>query len=973
MMNTKNRAADRSTRTTSLATTAAVLCMLAGAPVGLAQSDVQGEDPPASGGPGSLMNFIGNGGDAQDGPQGGAQGGTQSGAQGGTQSGAQNPDQPGGAGGEFRTDGVYYDDNMTVELHVQDEALTDVLQMLSLQSERNIVASKDVNARVTANLYGVTFHEALDAILHVNGYGYIEKGNFIYVYPAEVLNEIEQASRTKEGHVYHLSFLSSVDAADFVTPLLSESGEIKTNGKAGNWTDPSGPTGNEEFASESTLIVYDFPENIQAIGDMLKEIDVRPAQILVEATIVQTALTEANAFGVDFSMIADFDYADFSGPLGAVDALVKGTDGSNRVPADGGATGVVSTPGNIGGPGTFKAGIVSNDVTVFLRMLQEVTSTTIISNPKVVTLNRQPGRVLVGRKVGYLQTTSTQTSSTQSVEFLDTGTQLNFRPFVMGDGIIRMELKPQVSEAQLRSATDATGAAVTIPDEVTNELSANVMVPDGHTIVLGGLFREATTASRRQVPVLGDIPILGTAFRGHDDDVQRQEIIFLITPSIVSDQVLVAQGLRAEESTRQIRAGSREGILPFSQERQAAQLLVEAEQLSQAGQTDRALHKVRRALQLNPANSQAIALREELVGTKDDWPTNSILEDIINGAAEVRKEHNIQQHGWKRFMGKASETGPTPDGRVAGEPAQRPGRHAAPAGTRAAGKTKGPKTQASNTGNAAPTGAPAGVRRGVRGEAANPGTTHADSTAVSPGYDSGSWWSSPEFDMFMTTWAVASAKEQNKEFDPTNRWWTTDQFREFFGSYQNAQNSPTQNTWWQSPEFQQFMQVWGDAAAKEQASGEGSTASADGEKDWWQSPEFKAFLTVWGIVSSEEEQAQAKADDSDQNWWKSPEFSQFMTTWAQASAKEQADAAESAWWKSPEFAQFMNTWAAASAVEQQKYAEAAQWWNSEAFKEFMAAFDTAVEKSRGLETPDGDSSGSQSPTNYTNVPSDNQD
>ncbi len=939
MMNTKNRADDRSIRTNGFAMTAAVLCMLAGAPAGLAQS---GEEAPPPGGLSSLLSAFGGGNSKEE-----------------------NPDQP-TAQEEFRTDGLYYDDNMTVELHVQDEELTDVLQMLSLQSERNIVASKDVSARVTANLYGVTFHEALDAILHVNGYGYIEKGNFIYVYPAEVLNEIEQATRAKEGHVFRLSFLSAVDAADFVTPLLSETGEIKTNGKVGTWTDPTVPTGNEEFASESTLIVYDFPENIEAVGSMLAEIDIRPAQILVEATIVQTSLTEENAFGVDFSLIADFNYADFASPLNAVDALVRGTNSSGRVPADGGASGMVSTAGNISGPGTFKAGVVSNDVSVFLRMLNQVTSTTIISNPKVVTLNRQPGRVLVGRKVGYLQTTSTDTSTTQSVEFLDTGTQLNFRPFVMGDGIIRMELKPQVSEAQLRSATDATGAAVTIPDEVTNELSANVMVPDGHTIVLGGLFRESTAASRRQVPVLGDIPILGTAFRGHDDDVQRQEIIFLITPSIVSDQVLVAQGLRAEESVRQVRAGAREGILPFSQERQAAQLLVEAEELTQNGETDAALHKVRRALHLNPANAQAIALREQLVNSADNWPTNSVLQDIINGAAEVRKEHNIHQHGWKGFIGDAGETQADPKRRVAGEPAQpRNNRNAngQPAGKRAAGNANALGRNANRTG------------RNARTNSINPSHAYGDATSASAEYDSGTWWTSPEFDMFMTTWAVASATEQNTEFNPNERWWTTDQFREFFGAYQTAQGAPAENTWWQSPEFQQFMRVWGEAAAKEQAAaGTPGNGYAGSTEEWWKSPEFEAFLTVWGIVAAEE-QAAVAGNTTGTSWWQSPEFQQFLTTWAAASAQEQLASAQptEAWWQSPEFGQFMTTWAQAAAVEQQRYAQAEEWWNSAAFREFMAAFDTAVEKANALEQAEGEAKGASSTNNYTNVPSDNQD
>jgi len=932
MMNHQNRA-DTTVRSKNFVLTAAVLAMLAGAPAGFAQSDADESAP--KGGLGSFMNLLG-----------------------GAEPEAAQP----GADEEFRTDGVFYDDSMTVELHVQDEELTDVLQMLSLQSERNIVANSEVSARITANLYGVTFYEALEAILHVNGYGYIEKGNFIYVYPAETLIQIQDAARQPEGHVFHLSFLSAVDAADFVTPLLSEGGEIKSNGKVSGWTDPTTPTGNEEFASESTLIVYDFPENIEAIGKMLGELDTRPAQILVEATIVQTSLNEANAFGVDFSIIADFDYADFANPLGAVDALVKGTDGSGRVPSDGGASAIVGTPGNISGPGTFKAGIVSNDVTVFLRMLNEVTSTTIISNPKVVTLNRQPGRVLVGRKVGYLQTTATQTSTTQSVEFLDTGTQLNFRPFTNGDGIIRMELKPQVSEAQLRSATDATGAAVTIPDEVTNELTANVMVPDGHTIVLGGLFREATTATRRQVPVLGDIPILGTAFRGHDDDVQRQEIIFMITPSIVSDQVLVSQGLRAEESVRQVRAGAREGTLPFGQTRQAAQWLVEAEQLAKAGKTDKALHKLRQVLHVEPQNVQAIALRERLVNKLDNWPSNSLLEGIINGAAENQTEHNILQHGWR---GDISQAEPVSDDHHA-VASDHPARQQNFSNADARRQSFNGRTGNSDTQTAGHPGNPSNGGRGYANNSRNFGDA-----IQTPEYDASNWWTTPEFDVFMVTWAAASAMERNEEFDPTNRWWTSDQFRDFFGSYQTAQAHGSDEQWQQSPEFQQFLNVWSHAAAQEQHAAGANPADA-----WWQSPEFAQFMATWANAAAQEQSAGTDPADA---WWQSPEFAQFMATWADAAAQEQFAAAHPTdnWWQSPEFGQFMAGWAQAAATEQNRYAEAAEWWKSAEFREFMAAFNNAVEKADALDAAEGghDNSGRNTPSDagYTNVPGDNED
>jgi type IV pilus assembly protein PilQ len=908
----------RSVCSTKITLTAAMLAMLAGAPVGLAQNS--GDTP--SKGLGSLMNLLGGGDQAASQPE---------------------------EGGEFRTDGVYYDDNMTVELHVQDEDLVNVLQMLSLQSERNIVASNQVSARVTANLYGVTFYEALEAILHVNGFGYIEQGNFIYVYPGDEIDAILQASRQVEGHVFNLSFLNATDASDFVSPLLSDSGEIKSNGKIGGWADPENPTGNEEYASESVLIVYDFPENIEAVGRMLEELDTRPVQILVEATILQTSLNEANAFGVDFSIIADFDYADFVSPLSAVDALVGGGGAGSRIPADGGGSAGVSTPGNIGGPGTFKAGIVSNDVTVFIRMLQEVTSTTVISNPKVVTLNRQPGRVLVGRKVGYLQTTSTQTSSTQSVEFLDTGTQLNFRPFTNGDGIIRMELKPQVSEAQLRSATDATGAAITIPDEVTNELTANVMVPDGHTIVLGGLFREATTATRRQVPVLGDIPILGAAFRGHDDDVQRQEIIFMITPSIISDQVLVKQGLAAEEAARRVRAGAREGTLPFSHTRQAAQLLVEAEQLAADGKTGTALHKIRRALFLEPTNIQAIALREELVNEKDIWPTGSILDEIINGDAADAVENNILQHGWWGPTSEA-ENGTNPHDESSSEYAsnqQANGHH-----------------QPESTSTQHHSGAVAGDEAPYPSNNqpyTNSSYAYGDAVPNTPRYDSSNWWSTPEFDMFMTTWAVGVATEQGEEFNPSNRWWNSEQFSEFFTAYQSAMDNGLNSSFSQYPGFQQFSDAGNGSSST------GSYATASDTENWWQSPEFEAFIRVWDIVAADE-MAKATSASASEDWSQSPEFKQFLSVWSDAAQQESIASAEKPdlWWESSEFAQFMSTWAAAAAEEQGRYVEASKWWNSSEFREFMQAFESAVEKADAFD-------GSTSRDGYTEVPSDNED
>lgn len=565
-------------------------------------------------------------------------------AQGGGQpAGVRDPMKPASGGGDGQ-DKVKVSEHNTVDLHVKDEELASVLELLSIQTQTNIIASKNVQGKVSATLYGVTFDEALSSILHVNGFTYMRNGNFIYVYTREEYQQIEAALKKRVAKVIKLNYLNADDAKEFVTPLLSkDGGEIKTNTKTKDFTiNDKSPTGKDDFALGATLVVIDYEENIKAIEDLIHQIDTRPQQVLVEATILQTALNEANAFGVDFSIIGDLDFTDFlaiGGPLGAANALIKGGNGSSGQglsPADNKATAITSTPGNTSGPGTFKVGVVSDDVSIFLRLLDQVTDTTILSNPKILALNRQPARVLVGKRVGYLNTTSTETSTTQTVEFLDTGTQLYFRPFVSSEGEVRMELKPQVSAAEIRTVTDANGAAVTIPDEVTQELTTNVNVRDGQTIVLGGLFTETTNFTRRQVPWLGDLPILGAAFRGNEDETQRSEIIFLITPTIVTDTMVAESAEKAGADIERLRAGNRQGLLPWSRERMTGSLNVEAEKLAREGKYDEALHKLQRSLSLNAHQPDAYRLRERISGERERWNNPSVLDEIYGNDVSNR-------------------------------------------------------------------------------------------------------------------------------------------------------------------------------------------------------------------------------------------------------------------------------------------------------------------------------------------------
>lgn len=564
-------------------------------------------------------------------------------AAGTTQAIAQSKDPFDAKNASSEQDQVRVSEHMTVDLHVNDEDLINVLQMLSIQSERNIVASNKVSATVSADLYNVTFYEALDAILNVNGYGYVEKGNFIYVYTLEEIQQLQDAERRPIARVFRLNYLNANDAAEFVTPLLSESGQIKTNGDVDTFTIPDdAPMGDEQFALEATLVVVDFPENVEEIAKLVEQLDTKPQQVLVEATILRTKINEGNAFGVDFSVIGDLNFTDFintGGPLSVANALQMGGSGATDEgfsPSNNHALGLSSTPGSTDKPGTFKLGFVQDDISVFLRLLDEVTDFTVLSNPKVLAINRQPARVLVGAKIGFLNTTATSTSTTQTVEFLDTGTQLAFRPFISKDGFVRMELRPSVSEGVIRQATGGNGASVSIPDEITQEVTTNVIVRDGSTIVLGGLFKESTTITSKQVPFVGDIPIIGAAFQGQDDATERDEIIFLITPTIMNDNILLDEGRIARDYTDAVRSGARRQLLPFSRDRMTASLNVEAERLAASGDTEKAIWKLRRSLELDAHQPEALRLRERLIGEKDREPSRNILRRVIEEAVEQR-------------------------------------------------------------------------------------------------------------------------------------------------------------------------------------------------------------------------------------------------------------------------------------------------------------------------------------------------
>lgn len=563
----------------------------------------------------------------------------------------------------------------TVEMHVSDASLVDVLRMLSLQSQKNIVASNKVSGVITANLYGVTVREALDAILRSNGYVWKEEGNFIYVFTQAEVNAQQKANRVARTEIFRLSYAPVDQVANMIKPALSTEAQVAmtTPAKAG-LASGTGDTGGNTNALTDTIVVTDYDENLEMVRRIIKEVDRRPQQILVEATILTARLTENNKLGIDFTVLGGVDFNGINagsslssnGLTGAISGQSNGLSPQSIVA---GNTGQLNdrgyVAGSFGGSG-MKLGIVKNNIAMFLEALETTADTVLLANPKVLVLNKQKGEVRVGSELGYRSQTLTADSTTAgSVEFLETGTSLIFRPFIAEDGYIRMEVLPEESTGTL--VDDAGGK---LPQKQTSKVVTNILVKDGKTIVIGGLFRETNSTSRGQVPGLGNAPIIGPLFRKQSDDTVREELIILLTPHIVKDHDTYSElSERDLARFKQIRSGVRRGMMFFGRERLAESSYDAAvtEMSKPNPNRARAIWFLNQATNLNPRFIEAVEMKQELTGIELRSVDNGIAKDFIRDLIKMDVEAKESAF---TFEGKSLLDGSTAKVAIDGLPAQ---------------------------------------------------------------------------------------------------------------------------------------------------------------------------------------------------------------------------------------------------------------------------------------------------------------
>ena len=504
---------------------------------------------------------------------------------------------------------VGVDNRVTMHASSTGLPLADALHMLSAQSKRNIILTDGVSGTANASLYNVTFEEALNALLVANGLGYRAQGKFIYVYPLEDLARIQQAERKIATRVIRLNYMNAAAVSQLVSPLLSKTGTIQITppSKIGLGGDAGlEDTEGDTVVTNDIVILTDYVTKLNEIEKVIKELDVFPRQVLIEATILRATLNENNALGIDFTTLGGIDFGTVNSISPGAQSITTGNI-PNALLNDTSFT--VRTEFNANVPnGGLTFGVIKDQIGFFIRALESVTDTDVLANPKVLALNKNPGQIIVGRRDGYITTTITETTAVQTVEFLETGTILTFRPFIGDDGYVRMEIHPKDSTGGLTQAN--------LPFEQTTEVTTNVMVKDGHTILIGGLFREVNTETRGQVPLLGNIPFAGALFRSTQDTTVREEVIVLLTVHIIKGDADTLASAELEEDVERFRVGMREGMQWFGRERLAQTHYTWALRHLEAGDLDKALWDAKIAVHNFPRHIHAFKLIEKIRGQR---------------------------------------------------------------------------------------------------------------------------------------------------------------------------------------------------------------------------------------------------------------------------------------------------------------------------------------------------------------------
>lgn len=444
-------------------------------------------------------------------------------------------------------------------IDLKEMDVSDVLKYFSVESGVNIVKSPNVRGKVSIFLKEVTALEALKIVVDTYGWVQVEDDHLITVMTDkdyEIKFGYKYGTQQQETLIVNIAFSSPKKLEAVLAQVKSEEGQIIPDEKSGTLILMDTPAKVQQMQSlirqldvstetkvfdlsyaniesmaavietvltpdigelrfnkrTKRLIVSDTYPTLKKVEQLIATFDEKHREVLIEAKIIQVTLDDEYKFGVDWQ------------------GLVR--DNHNLT-----ATGDFDILGLGDKKGTIQIGTIEDDDYSFLlEALKTVGDSRILSSPSIATLDGEEAKILVGSTEPYVTTTTTTTATgpsttAEDVKFIDVGVKLFVTPNIHRDGFITMRVRPEVSSV-VRNLVTSNNNVIPVVD--TSEAETKVMVKDRTTVVIGGLIKEESIQADNQIPLLGDVPVLGVAFRNKRDFTRVTEIVIFLTPRIVT-------------------------------------------------------------------------------------------------------------------------------------------------------------------------------------------------------------------------------------------------------------------------------------------------------------------------------------------------------------------------------------------------------------------------------------------------------
>ncbi|HRI65406.1 MAG TPA: type IV pilus secretin PilQ, partial [Polyangium sp.] len=421
-----------------------------------------------------------------------------------------------------------------IDLDLKDADIHNVLRFIADVGRVNVITSDDVKGTVTIRIKNVPWDQALETVLQSKGLGMVRSGNMIRVAPLDVLNKERELDLARRKAELQLAPLET----RLIPVNYAGAKELQSRGK--DLLSPRGTLAVDERTN--MLIARDVAGNLDQIEELVRALDTQTPQVLIEARIVEATSRYIRDVGIQWGG---------DGSVSAATGNPTGLAFPSRIGVAGGASdGQTPTAGlspfansvqnpnfainlpaatgtGIGGALGLTLGSIDNSVNLAVRLsAAEATGMLrIISSPRILTLDNREARISQGTLIPFAQISAQGVQTT----FQEAKLQLLVKPHVTSDGSVSMHVKINRDEPDFNQ-TSARGD----PTILKREAETDLLIMDGHTAVIGGIFTRNTGRNLDQVPVLGDIPLFGILFQRRRSSDSRSELVIFITPRIIN-------------------------------------------------------------------------------------------------------------------------------------------------------------------------------------------------------------------------------------------------------------------------------------------------------------------------------------------------------------------------------------------------------------------------------------------------------